>query len=114
MVMPLVTIACSWYAHSPTPGTTFYLKGTTPFSFPAQGTYASNLNPASVVTGEYLDANGVSHGYVRAHNGAITTFRQRCESGLPADSKLAPCGLRRLSKAHREFGQVGKKERGAR
>jgi hypothetical protein len=48
--------------------------GTTPFSFPAQGTFANNLNPASTITGDYVDANSVSHGYVRATNGVITTF----------------------------------------
>jgi hypothetical protein len=48
--------------------------GTTPFSFPAQGTFANNLNPASPITGDYVDANSASHGYVRATNGVITTF----------------------------------------
>jgi len=32
------------------------------------------LNPLGALTGNYVDANNVSHGYVRAPNGKITTF----------------------------------------
>jgi hypothetical protein len=32
------------------------------------------LNELGAITGYYVDANNVSHGYVRAPNGAITTF----------------------------------------
>jgi hypothetical protein len=42
-----------------------------------QGTYVNTidcLNPAGEITGDYLDASGVHHGYVRATNGVITTF----------------------------------------
>jgi hypothetical protein len=44
---------------------------------PGQGTFtaaANGLNPAGAVTGQYLDASNLNHGYVRAPNGAITTF----------------------------------------
>jgi hypothetical protein len=44
---------------------------------PGQGTITAlvtGLNPAGAVTGPYLDASNVNHGYVRAPNGAITTF----------------------------------------
>ncbi len=34
----------------------------------------TGLNPAGVVAGGYLDGNFVSHGFVRAANGMITTF----------------------------------------
>jgi uncharacterized membrane protein len=37
-------------------------------------TTATGLNPAGAVTGYYLDASNVYHGFVRAPNGAITTF----------------------------------------
>src|SRR5580693_3178498 len=39
-----------------------------------QGTYANNINTAGEIVGNYADANGVSHGYVRAANGTFTTF----------------------------------------
>lgn len=42
-----------------------------------QGTFIPTgyaLNAAGAITGEYIDANGVSHGYVRAPNGKITRF----------------------------------------
>jgi hypothetical protein len=44
---------------------------------PGQGTFtasASGINPEGTVTGNYVDANNVNHGYVRAPNGTITTF----------------------------------------
>jgi len=42
-----------------------------------QGTYAalfSGINPEGAITGEYLDANYVWHGYLRAPDGTITEF----------------------------------------
>src|SRR5215469_18649389 len=44
---------------------------------PGQGTFTAEvdgLNPAGAITGNYSDASSVNHGYVRARNGAITTF----------------------------------------
>jgi len=44
---------------------------------PGQGTFASPfeaINPAGAITGWYLDASNVFHGYVRDANGTITTF----------------------------------------
>ena len=38
------------------------------------GTFAYNINPAGTIAGYYIDANNVFHGFVRAPNGAITTF----------------------------------------
>jgi hypothetical protein len=39
-----------------------------------QGTLALGINPAGVITGFYVDANNVAHGYLRARDGAFTTF----------------------------------------
>ena len=39
-----------------------------------QGTVALGINTAGDVTGTYLDAKGVAHGFVRAANGTIATF----------------------------------------
>jgi hypothetical protein len=44
---------------------------------PGQGTYPSfcdALTPEGAITGVYLDANNVNHGFVRAPDGGITTF----------------------------------------
>jgi hypothetical protein len=46
--------------------------GTTPFT--GQGTFSTNLNPASEITGGVIDAGNVAHGFVRAPDGLITTF----------------------------------------
>jgi hypothetical protein len=43
----------------------------------SQGTLAFGINPAGEVAGEYVDANGVYHGFVRAVNGAITGFEAK-------------------------------------
>jgi hypothetical protein len=40
-----------------------------------QGTFAGSLSPSGgVISGWYLDATGMSHGFLRAGNGAITEF----------------------------------------
>src|SRR5205823_1590675 len=43
-----------------------------------QGTFAPifgfNINPQGTITGNYIDASNVSHGFVRAPNGTLTTF----------------------------------------
>jgi len=39
-----------------------------------QGTSAFGINPAGVITGYYVDASNVAHGYLRARDGAFTTF----------------------------------------
>jgi hypothetical protein len=44
---------------------------------PGQGTFTAGvdgINPAGAIAGAYLDASNVSHGFVRARDGAITTF----------------------------------------
>jgi hypothetical protein len=39
-----------------------------------QGTFPDNINPAGAIAGTYADASNVSHGFLRAADGAITTF----------------------------------------
>src|SRR2546426_2696756 len=39
-----------------------------------QGTFAASINPAGAITGYYLDANGVFHGFLRAPDGSVTTL----------------------------------------
>jgi hypothetical protein len=39
-----------------------------------QGTSPASINQAGDITGDYADANGVGHGFVRASNGMFTTF----------------------------------------
>jgi hypothetical protein len=39
-----------------------------------QGTFPADINQAGDITGSYVDANYVSHGFVRAGNGTFTTF----------------------------------------
>jgi hypothetical protein len=38
------------------------------------GTIAQGINPAGAIAGYYFDASGLSHGYLRARDGTITTF----------------------------------------
>jgi hypothetical protein len=47
----------------------------TEFDVPgALDTFPVSINPAGTITGSYLDANFIDHGFVRAASGAITTF----------------------------------------
>ncbi|MGA2072901.1 MAG: hypothetical protein ABSH52_05290 [Terriglobia bacterium] len=39
-----------------------------------QGTLAKGINPAGVITGYYVDASNVAHGFLRARDGAFITF----------------------------------------
>jgi hypothetical protein len=41
---------------------------------PGQGTRAGNINPREAIAGRYIDASDVSHGFLRAPDGTITTF----------------------------------------
>src|SRR5437764_1008413 len=38
-----------------------------------QGTFGASINNSGVSTGYYVDAGGAQHGYLRAHDGTITT-----------------------------------------
>jgi hypothetical protein len=39
-----------------------------------QGTFPFGINPAGAIEGEYIDANNVNHGFLRARGGRFTTF----------------------------------------
>src|SRR5438874_3521166 len=41
---------------------------------PGQGTISFMINPAGQITGFYFDASNLRHGFLRAPDGAITTF----------------------------------------
>jgi len=54
---------------------TFDAPGAGTGSFPPnQGTYCSGINHAGVISGYYLDSNGISHGFIRSPAGNITSF----------------------------------------
>lgn len=40
----------------------------------AYGTVGYGINPEGAITGSYVDLNGVSHGYLRDHDGRFTSF----------------------------------------
>lgn len=56
--------------------TTFNVPGATEYIYPffGEGPLGSTLNPSGEATGNYGDANGTGHGFVRDQGGAITTF----------------------------------------
>jgi len=54
---------------APDAGTGPFPQGTFPSEFTAAG-----INPAGAITGFYVDASSVQHGFVRAANGTITEF----------------------------------------
>jgi hypothetical protein len=39
-----------------------------------QGTYALGINAAGAIAGEFADASGMTHGFLRAPDGTITTI----------------------------------------
>jgi len=41
---------------------------------PGQGTVPQNISTPGLVTGNYVDASDVNHGFVRAKHGSITRF----------------------------------------
>jgi hypothetical protein len=46
-----------------------------------QGTLPQGENDADTITGNFIDASGVSHGFVRSPSGSITTFDAGTGSG---------------------------------
>ncbi len=57
-----------------------------------QGTYPSSINPAGAITGHYVDANSLSHGFLRASNGIITTFDVPGDVNGTYPSSINPAG----------------------
>jgi len=55
---------------------TFQAPGadTTPGSFNGTGTYTMNVNDLGAITGNYTDAQGISHGFVRSPEGKFRSF----------------------------------------
>ena len=56
-----------------------------------QGTAPYGINPAGAITGQYWDADGVSHGFLRAPDGTITPFDVPGAEGTSAES-INPAG----------------------
>jgi hypothetical protein len=53
---------------------TFQAPGADTTAGSYNGTYPSSINDLGVITGNYWDANGFSHGFLRSPNGNFTTF----------------------------------------
>jgi hypothetical protein len=59
---------------------------------PGQGTFVSfvgALTPAGAITGAYIDASGVNHGFLRTPDGTITTFDAPGAGTGPSQGTLA-------------------------
>lgn len=54
--------------------TTFQAPGADTTAGSYNGTFPNSINDLGVITGNYWDANGVSHGFLRSPNGEFTTF----------------------------------------
>jgi hypothetical protein len=63
------------FLRSPAAGfTTFEVPGADTTAGDYNGTFPSNINLSGAITGNYVDANDVSHGFLRGPNGGFTTF----------------------------------------
>jgi len=63
-----------------------------------QGTFtafADGLNPAGEIAGATIDASNVLHGFVRASNGAITTFDAPGAARAPSKAPTPPASTQR-------------------
>ena len=58
-----------------------------------QGTVPANINAPGAITGYYVDANYVGHGFVRASDGAITTFDAPGAVNGTGPSGINPAGV---------------------
>jgi hypothetical protein len=54
--------------------TTFDVPGAGTGAFQGTGLFGAAINPAGTIAGDYIDASGVSHGFLRARDGTFTTF----------------------------------------
>jgi hypothetical protein len=57
-----------------------------------QGTFPASINQAGDVTGNYVDANDMGHGFVRASNGTFTTFDVPGGTITDSASSINPSG----------------------
>jgi hypothetical protein len=60
--------------------------GNVPNSFPLQGTLPWGINTNGEITGFYVDATSVNHGFVRDKDGAIVEF------DVPGAANMGPWG----------------------
>jgi hypothetical protein len=58
-----------------------------PPCYPLPGTFPTGINPAGAIAGYYVDANGGTHGFLRAPKGTIATFDVPCAAPAPGN----PC-----------------------
>jgi len=58
-----------------------------------QGTVPANINAPGAITGYYVDANYVGHGFVRASDGTITTFDVPDAANGTYPSGINPAGV---------------------
>jgi len=58
----------------------------------SEGTTLSSINPAGAITGFFLDANFVPHGFLRTPNGAITPFDPPSSTGTTPEA-INPGGV---------------------
>lgn len=69
--------ACSVHGFVRMPDGSYRLidvAGAGPDGFSGQGTFPQGISDLGEVSGSYVDANSISHGFVRSAGGAITTF----------------------------------------
>jgi hypothetical protein len=57
-----------------------------------QGTFPASINEAGDITGNYVDANGLGHGFVRAGNSTFTTFDVPGGTITDSASSINPAG----------------------
>src|ERR1019366_6375757 len=65
-----------------------------------QGTYASSINRAGAITGDYRDASGTFHGFVRAADGTITDF------DVPGSTGTSPSSINAVGVIAGSYGDA--------
>src|ERR1700733_12067765 len=58
-----------------------------------QGTLAASINPAGMIAGTYIDANGVGHGFLRAPGGSFTPFDAPGGASIQVVAGINPAGM---------------------
>jgi hypothetical protein len=72
--------------------TTFEAPDALPGGCCTAGTVPQSINPAGAIAGFYYDASGEQHGFVRAPDGAITTFDVPGSTGTGFPISINPAG----------------------